>query len=65
MKANNLLNKGHKKVSQWAKQNGFLTACVYENDGNNIIELIKTHAGITIDKITVIFNKDWRVIKIL
>lgn len=64
MKANELLNKGCKKVMQWAKRYGYVTVCDYEENENTVVEFAKVTAGITSASLTVVFNKAWRVIEI-
>lgn len=64
MTANELLNKGHKKVTQWANKYGYGAVCAYEEGENTVVEFAMTHAGITVKSVTIVFNKAWRVIEV-
>ena len=64
MTITNLLNKGTKTVFNTMKRNDYIVSSEYENDNNHIIEFAKTHAGITIKNVIVIFSSSWRVIDV-
>lgn len=64
MKAKELLNKGHKKVAQWIRRNNYIEVYNYEENGNTIIEFAKIGAGITINSVIIVFNKNWKVIEV-
>lgn len=64
MTITNLLNKGTKTVFNTMKRNDYIVSSEYENSNNHIIEFAKTHAGITIKNVTVIFSSSWRVIDV-
>lgn len=64
MTITNLLNKGTKTVFNTMKRNDYIVSSEYENDNNYIIEFAKTHAGITIKNVKVIFSSSWRVIDV-
>lgn len=64
MKANELLNKGYKKVAQWVKKNSYVFVCDYEENENTVVEFAKVNAGITTKSVIVVFNKNWKVIEI-
>lgn len=59
-----LLRKGHKFVSKYMKQYGYVVACDYEDGENTIVEFARTHAGVTIENVVVVFNKNWRVVEV-
>lgn len=64
MKNEQLLRKGHKKVDQIMRRRGYsLYDCLETEDGYEA-EWYKSHAGVTLDTVVVVFNKNWRVIKV-
>ena len=64
MKANELLHKGYKAVAQWARRNGYVVACDYEEGENTGVEFSKVAAGVTVKSLTVVFNNKWRAIDV-
>lgn len=64
MTITSLLNKGTRTVSNIMKRNGYIISSEYKNGDNCIIEFAKTHAGVTIKNVSVIFSPSWRVIDV-
>lgn len=59
-----LLRKGHKFVSKYMKRYGYIVTCDYEDGENVVVEFASVHAGVTIENVTVVFNKNWRVVEV-
>ena len=59
-----LIRKGHKKVNSYMRNRGYSLYDCTETDDGYEAEWYKSHAGITQDTVTVVFNKNWRVTKI-
>lgn len=59
-----LLRKGHRFVSRYMEQCGYVVACSYEEGENMIVEFSRVHAGVTLESVTVVFNGKWRVIEV-
>lgn len=64
MTITNLLNKGTRTVSNIMKRNGYIISSEHKDGNNCIIEFAKTHAGVTIKNVSVIFSPSWRVIDV-
>lgn len=55
----NLMNKGQKFVEQYMRRNGY--KFIYYDEETRTAEYSKVHAGITLEKVYLVFTKNMRV----
>lgn len=59
-----LIGKGHKTTYKYMKARGYDLYDCEETENGYEAEWYISHAGVTIKKIIIVFNKNWRVIGI-
>lgn len=64
MTRKNLIRKGHNTSYDYMRKQGYnLLDCVETSEGYEV-EWYKSHAGITLDTVIVVFSKSYRVIDV-
>lgn len=59
-----LIRKGHKRVDMYMRNRGYFLSDCIETENGYEVEWTVTGAGITLKKVFVVYNRNWRVVDV-